>query len=150
VVLTASRLTDEQKKKIVADYIECGSYRATARKNGVSDGTVRKIVSEDTDILQKFAQKKEENTLDMLAYMDSRKEQAQGVIDIYLQALADPEKLENATLSQIATALGIVVDKFTKNVPDQNNSMEHILKNMETMSDIMKKTVPNRNIEDYE
>lgn len=110
----ASRLTDKQKKKIIADYVECGSYRATAKQNGVSDYAVKKIVLGNSETSQKIAQKKEQNTLDMLAYMESRKEQAQGVIDDYLKALADPEKIEEATLSQIATALGIVVDKFTK------------------------------------
>lgn len=110
----AARLTDKQKKKIVADYLETESYRATARINGVSDGTVKRIVQGCSDFEQKEAEKKEQNTLDMLAYMDSRKEQAQSVIDAYLKALANPDKLEDATLSQIATALGIIVDKFTK------------------------------------
>ena len=113
----AARLTDKQKKKIIADYMENGSYRATARMNGVSDDTVRRVVLSDDEILQKAEKKKEQNTMDMLAYMDSRKEQAQGVIDDYLDALANPEKIATAKLSEIATALGIVVDKFTKNVP---------------------------------
>lgn len=113
----ASRLTDEQKKKIIADYAETGSYRATAKKFGVSDMTVKRLCESDVELLQKVAQKKEQNTMDMLAYMDSRKEQAQVVIDDYLAALANPEKIASAKLSEIATALGIVVDKFTKNVP---------------------------------
>lgn len=113
----AARLTDEQKKKIIADYAETGSYRATAKKFGVSDMTVKRLCESDVELLQKVAQKKEQNTMDMLAYMDSRKEQAQVVIDDYLAALANPEKIASAKLSEIATALGIVVDKFTKNVP---------------------------------
>jgi transposase len=143
-------VTDRRKKKIIADYIECGSYNATAKKNGVSDNTVKRIVSRDREIAKKIEQKKEENTLDMLAYMESRKGQAQEVVDAYLKALADPGKLENATLAQIATALGIVIDKFTKNIPEQNNNMENVLNNMQTMSDILKKTAPDRNIEDFE
>jgi len=66
--------------------------------------------------------KKEQNTADMLAYMDSRKEQAQGIIDKYLEKLADPHKLENATISQIATAMGIVVDKFMDNTKKGENA----------------------------
>lgn len=111
----AARLTDADRKKIIADYVECGSYNATAKNNGVSVNTVKRIVNENANIAQKCKQKKEQNTLDMLAYMDSRKERAQGVIDDYLKALANPEKIEAAKLSEIATALGIVVDKFTKN-----------------------------------
>ena len=40
----AARLTDKQKKEIIADYVECGSYNATAKKNGVSVNTDRKSV----------------------------------------------------------------------------------------------------------
>ena len=54
--------------------------------------------------------------------MDSRKEQAQGIIDKYLEKLADPEKLESATISQIATAMGIVVDKFMDNTKKGENA----------------------------
>ena len=54
----AARLTDKKKKKIVADYLESGSYRATAKKNGVSDNTVKRIVLDCGDFEQKVAQKK--------------------------------------------------------------------------------------------
>ena len=111
----ASRLTDKQKKDIIADHIETGSYNATAKKFGVAPNTVKKLCNQSADIAQKCIQKREQNTKDMLAYMDSRKEQAQGIIDKYLEKLADPEKLESATISQIATAMGIVVDKFMDN-----------------------------------
>lgn len=146
----AARLTDKQKKKIIADYTENGSYRATARMNGVSTDTVKRIVLTDGEIVQKATQKKEQNTLDMFAYMDSRKEQAQGVIDDYLKALANPEKIASAKLSEIATALGIVVDKFTKNVPADVSSIEQQLKNRDALADLIRKPVPNRDIEDFE
>ena len=115
----AKRLTDRQKKKIVADYLELQSYNATAKENGVSKDTVKRVVLNCEEFAQKAQQKKEQNTADMLEFMDSRKGVAQGVIDKYLKALADPEKLDQATLSQIATALGIVVDKFTKDIQKQ-------------------------------
>ena len=110
----ASRLTDKQKKKIIADYVECGSYNATAKMNGVTHQTVRRIVSKSAEITKKVQQKKEQNTADMLAYMESRKAKAQEAVDAYLDALADPAKIKAAKLSEIATAMGIVVDKFTK------------------------------------
>lgn len=40
----AARLTDKQKKKIIADYLETQSINATAKKNNVSWGTVRSIL----------------------------------------------------------------------------------------------------------
>ncbi len=125
----AAQLTDKQRKRIIADYVEIGSYNATAKKHGVAPNTVKKIVQSDVRIAKKCEQKREENTRDMLEYMESRREQAQGVIDLYLSALADPTKLELATLSQIATALGIVVDKFTKTaeVHDKPGIMDKIV-----------------------
>lgn len=69
----AARLTDRQKKKILADYLESGSYRATARKNKVNASTVKRVVEASDDFEQKAAQKKKENTADVLAYMESQK-----------------------------------------------------------------------------
>lgn len=122
----AARLTDKQKKKIVADYVQFGSYNATAKINGVSLNTVKKIVQGNADIAEMCNQKREQNTAEMIAFMDSRKGEAQKVIDAYLKALADPEKLDGASLSQIATALGIVVDKFTKNTVNGSDSMNKL------------------------
>lgn len=107
------RLTDAQKKMIVADYIEIGSYAAVARKYHISDHTVKRAVEYDEEAAALCEQKKQQNAADMLAYMDSRKVQAMDIIDLYLLKLADPDKLENATIQQIATVIGILVDKFT-------------------------------------
>ncbi len=143
----AARLTDKQKKMIIADYVELGSYNAVAKRHGVSFDTVKRIVNNEPQIVKKTEQKKEENTLDMLAYMDSKKEQAQGIIDLYLSALANPEKLEKASVNNIATALGIIVDKFTgatKNIPANNSA------NMQSLANLLRNPQPNRNIAEFE
>ena len=108
----AARLTDKQKKKIVADYLELGSYRAAGRQNGVSDGTVKRIVEECGDIEQKVAQKKNENTADILAYMESKRGIVCEIIEKGLMALNSEEKLADATPAQITTALGTLIDKW--------------------------------------
>ena len=36
----AARLTDKQKKKIIADYVQLGSYNAVAKKHKIADSTV--------------------------------------------------------------------------------------------------------------
>ena len=110
----AAHLTDRQKKRIIADYVEVGSYSAVAKKHNVSKDTVRRVVSGDAKTVQKAQRKKEQNTVEMLEYMDSRKEKAQQVLDLYLDALMSREKLATASLNQVATAFGILVDKFTK------------------------------------
>lgn len=109
----AARLTDKQRKKIVADYLELGSYRATGRKNNVSAGTVKRIVEECDDIEQKVSQKKEENTADVLAYMESQRGIVCEIIGKGLMVLNSEEKLAAATPAQITTAIGTLIDKWT-------------------------------------
>lgn len=108
----AARLTDKQKKKIVADYLELSSYNAVSKIHGVSRQTVKNIVMSDTDFGQKLQQKKDENTADILAYMDSKRGVVCEIIDKGLTALNDPEKLAEASPAQITTALGTLIDKW--------------------------------------
>lgn len=109
----AARLTDKQRKKIVADYLELGSYRAAAKKNGVSNHTVKRIVSEVPEMSQKIQQKKEENTADVLAYMESQRGIVCEIIGKGLTVLNSEEKLAEATPAQITTAIGTLIDKWT-------------------------------------
>lgn len=109
----ASRLTDKQKKQIIADFAEIGSYSAVARKHGVSDTTIKRIVANDPEMLEKVEQKKEQNSDDILAHMEQKKEKVCEIIDVYLEKLLDPLILARATPSQLTTALGTLIDKFT-------------------------------------
>ena len=54
----AARLTDRQKKKILADYVQTNNYCATAKINGVSATTVKNIVLANAEIVRKCEQKK--------------------------------------------------------------------------------------------
>lgn len=109
----AARLTDRQKKKIMADYVQTSNYCATAKINGVSANTVKKIVQTNADIAEKLIQKKEENTADILAYMESQRDVVCQIIGNGLAVLNDPAKLAEATPSQITTAIGTLIDKWT-------------------------------------
>lgn len=116
VVVMAPRLTDKQKKKIVADYLETGSYNATGKKNGVSKDTVRRVIKSCDEFAQKAQQKKEENTADILAYMESKRERICELIDIGLEVL--PEKMMLAkSPTEITTALGTLIDKWAAIAP---------------------------------
>lgn len=97
--------------------------------------------------------KKEQNTQDMLAYMDSRKAKAQEIIDKCLESL--PGKLKGANATQTATVLGIISDKFLGKCPGNAsatiiNDIPKMLANMNALADIVKHPVPNRDISDYE
>ena len=108
----AARLTDRKKKKIIADYLETESYNATAKKNGVCGQTVRRVVEESNGITENLKKKKEENTADILAYMESQKGIVCEILQKGLAALNSPDKLAEASPSQITTALGTLIDKW--------------------------------------
>lgn len=108
----AARLTDRQKKKILADYVQTNNYCATAKINGVSATTVKNLVRANADIVEKCEQKKQENTTDVLDYMDSQKDLVCQIIQKGLMALNDQDKLAQATPSQITTAIGTLIDKW--------------------------------------
>lgn len=108
----AAKLTDLQKKKIMADYVQIGSYNATAKANGCAPNTVKKIVQGNAELAELCRQKKEENTADVLVYMDSKKDLVCQIIGKGLDALNDPDKLKMANPTQITTALGTLIDKW--------------------------------------
>lgn len=109
----AARLTDEQKKRIIADYVEIGSYNAVAKLHGISATSVKNVVCKNVDCVQKCEHKKEQNSDDILAHMESRKRKVINIIDVYLEELLNPVILAKATPSQLTTALGTLIDKFT-------------------------------------
>ena len=110
----AARLTDRQKKKILADYLETQSVNAAAKKNKVSWDAANKVLKEAGEVEKKLKQKKEQNTADILTYMESQRDIVCQIIGKGLAVLNDPEKLAEATPSQITTALGTLIDKWTQ------------------------------------
>lgn len=109
----AARLTDKQKKKIVADYVQLGSYNAVAKKHGVADSTVKRVVLADPNMQKKVEQKKEQNTADILEYMDEQKKDVCKVLGICLGELKKVERYAKTPPQQIATTMAILIDKYT-------------------------------------
>lgn len=107
------RLTDKQRKQIVADYAETKNYTAVAEKYGIARNTVKAIVNANPETAEICRDKKEANTNDILAHMDSKKDTVNEIIDKALDVLNDQQKLSKTSPMQIATMLGIVIDKFT-------------------------------------
>lgn len=110
-------LSDMTRKKIIADKISGMSYRAVAQKYGISKYHVERVVKSDPAFSQKVEEKKEQNTLEMLAYFDGQKGKAQELLTSIIEALGDPEKLAKANVRDLATAYGIIADKFIATSP---------------------------------
>lgn len=114
--MARSKLTDKKRKKIIADYTEIGSYNEVARINGVARNTVKNVVLKNKDVAKMCQEKKEENTKDILQYMDSIVEKQKEVIDLSLNVLK--EKLSNPDLftniRDVAIVYGTIFDKSLK------------------------------------
>lgn len=125
----AKRLTDKEKKKIIAYYIECQNLRETARKFNVSPDTVKRITKQEKEIEQNLTQKKEENTKSVLQELDKTKEKRINLLNKMIDKM--DEKVDNldmfTNVKDLATAYGIIVDKdmkfaeLTKNKEEQQN-----------------------------
>lgn len=117
----AARLTDKRKKQIIADYVELGSYNAVAKKHHIADSTVKRVVLADGETQRKIELKKDENTADILAHMETKKSTVNQIIDRYLIALLDEDKIAKATPAQLTTALGTLIDKFTATTENEQS-----------------------------
>ena len=110
------KLTDKQKKKIIADYVDNNNYSETARINNISETSVRRIVKGNESITEKVEQKKEENTQDMFEYMKNKDNDKKRIVDLCFEAL--DKKLSNldmfTNVKDIATVYGIIMDKELK------------------------------------
>ena len=109
----AYKLSEQQEDEVVMKLAEGLSYSALAKEYGVTPPTIANIKKRHPEILQIFTQKKEENIKSFLDHMDSKKKEACFAFDKLLTALSDDVKVEKATLGQVATALGVLIDKFT-------------------------------------
>ena len=124
----AARLTKRQKKQLIADYAECGNYRAVARKHGVSMDTVKRAVLADSSFAQKAAEKNRQNEQDMLSYLEDRKGQIQGTLDKILNEIGQPEKIKKASLQQLATTYAILIDKAVQNTtPKESDKLDRLI-----------------------
>lgn len=88
------------------------SIRQLARKYDVSTTTIQRTLKCDPEMSQKVTQKKEENTADILAHMETKKGLVCQIMDVYLEELLNVKQFEKLTPNQLTTALGTLIDKF--------------------------------------
>ncbi len=142
--MAGTKLTDKQKKKIIADYIENQNFSETARMNNVNKSTVKRLVDSgyDKDLQQKATEKKEENTKDILKYMDEIYDKQKSIIDLSLSALQEKLKKPDmfTNVRDIAMVYGVIFDKALKykEVQRMNGNTEGLNKVKELLEKIEK------------
>lgn len=122
-VVNVAKLTAKQKKKIIAAFVDGKSKTLLAEEYHVSRTTIRRVIEADPKTSERVQQKKEQDTLEMLEYMDQQKTSAQKLLSAIIEALNDPEKLARANVRDLATAYGIIADKFIQAAPKNGDEI---------------------------
>lgn len=124
----ARRFTDKQELEIIERLTNGDSMTAVAKRYGVSRQTIANVRNRHSEFSATLTHKKEENAKSILDHMDSMKDDVCNLLDTMLRFMSDEEKLSKATLSQVSTAFGILVDKFTaREQPTKNNDAKNNL-----------------------
>lgn len=126
--MARTKLTDKQKKKIVADYIENENFSEVARMNGVNASTVKRLIDSgyDKNLQEKARQKKEENTQSTIEYMQTQHATKKRILDKLLKGIElKAEDIDMFTnIKDLATAYGIILDKELKVLELKNKKAE--------------------------
>lgn len=110
----------QDRNRIYSEYQSAKNYRAVARDNGISDSTVRRIVREENlrraSACTPTAQQAGYSGID--GFLKAKQPVIIGLINKYLAALSDDERISSATMPQIASAMSTLVEKLTVDVSD--------------------------------
>lgn len=110
-----AKLTDKQRKKIIAERAEGATLPQLAKKYRVSTTTIARTLKSDPETEKMVNEKKTENQRDILECMDKNKDKVCGVIDTYLNYLLDLSNFEKLNPAQLTTVIGTLIDKWTDN-----------------------------------
>ena len=98
-----------------------GNYRASARKNGVAPNTVKSLVMQDKETAQRCAEKKDQNTVEILEALAGQAPKVIAFCEASLDRLLEVLP-QSRNVRDIATAVGIMIDKYTGIAPKHRDS----------------------------
>ena len=118
----------QDRNRIYLEYQRAKNYRAVARDNGISDSTVRRIVKEESLKRTSACQPCDssaglpcaEGYSGIDGFLKAKQPVIIGLINKYLAALSDDERISSATMPQIASAMSTLVEKLTVDVGGDN------------------------------
>lgn len=118
-----AKLTDKQRKQIIAEYVE-GDGRVTqadlARKFSVSTVTISKILS-TPEVKEKLTKAKNDNLLSMCEYIKTKADRVQHLIDIALET--SDQQMREASLRDKMGAVKILIEKFFPPEDERENDL---------------------------
>ena len=125
--------SDEEIKKIKRDYRRLKSYKKCAEKNNISVYMAKKLIKggannkNEKRVKMKSVCENAGLQGDAEDYMEKKRRDALRFIGKCLDTMSSEDKLANAPINQIASAMGVVMDKFAKK-DDDDGKLGEILK----------------------
>ena len=115
---------DDQTRAMIVAALTVESAENVAKAFHVAPSTVHRIRNSEPRLKELATIKKAQAEKTMEMFMEQMQSEAQNFVKKALEAIQSEEKLASATLSQIATAMGIVIDKWGKiqTMPDESQS----------------------------
>ena len=120
-----AKLTDKQRKQIIAEYVDGKTQYELAKKYGVSHQAISLILNKDNACKTLLNEKRQENVLSMLAYYDSKKDIAQRLTDKALTAIEG--KIDKSNIKELAGLIKIIRDCFTTEVKTDSDTLNVII-----------------------
>ena len=138
------------KQKAFADeYLKCGNATEAARKAGYSEKSARQIAVENLTkpSISEYIAERQKQVDD--ARIADVSEVLQFFSSVMRGEVKDAFNME-AGISDRLSAGRELRKRYEKVDGSKKEEVSEMLKNMQTMAEIVKKPLPNRNIEDYE
>lgn len=109
------RLTPLERKKVIAKYVTCMSYTATAEYFGIRVRAVQNIVKNDPEFATMYQKQREKEAKELFGklYVNSRK--FAKFCDIYFELLSDEKtirKLWEKDPEKVTRMFAVNIDKF--------------------------------------
>lgn len=127
----AKKLSDKKIKEIIALRTEGVSYTKIAKKYKISVNTVKNYCNSDEDFAQKCNIKKRENAKNVLEHMSEQADIVCEIIDKVLVEMTDTRRLKESNTRELATALGIIIDKFSRADNSEMSKLDEVLGKIE-------------------
>lgn len=109
------RLTQEERMQCVAAFLSYGTYAKAAEKTGFSPNTVKNCVASDEEFAAKFAQKREQEMMELFGAISLKGKKLAQFADTFFDMLTDKDAMQragNRDIEKLARVFGIVLDKF--------------------------------------
>ena len=100
------KISEAKRKSVIEKFKHCRDVQTVAQELKLSPKTVENILNDADTSLKRGT---------ISEFMEEKNAEICDIIDTYLSVLSDSERIAAAPLNQIASALGTVIDKFTKN-----------------------------------